>query len=350
MVLWFLPFMFIAVLGLQDSIKLSTGIEKTVSYFLILITTPFYVNKLHRQDGELFWTALLTFLIGMLSIGIVLRFVAPQIAMLDGTRFKSVLGNPNGLGLFLNLTFALWMVIRELKLATFTKKENWYIILVIFISLLWCGSRNGMMSIFLFFLIARVVKAHWFFAVIAVATVLTFESQLFTLFIEIIKFFGLEDYFRIDSLEEGSGRKIAWAFAWQEIQNYYFVGGGFGHDENIMRPNYYWLSKLGHQGGVHNSYLSMWFDVGILGLGCYFIAFFGLIFRAVKFNYIALAFGVSILFNVTYESWLVGSLNPFYMIYLTVFTALACHLTNESAEVKITDPEPTEPIRKLAVA
>jgi len=335
LILWFLPFFICAIIALQFSIDFKTGLEKTISYVLMFVVIPFYVATLHREKGELFWKSLMTFIIGMLAIGIVLRFVAPQIAMLNGTRFKGILGNPNGLGIFLNLTFILWVIVREFKLATFTKRENWYILIVIIISLLWSGSRNGIMSIFLFFLIANLVKVHWFFAIIAVMMVLTFSDQIFDLFIGIIEFFNLQDYFRIESIEEGSGRKIAWIFAWQEIQNYYFIGGGFGQDESVMRPNYYWLSKLGHQGGVHNSYLSMWFDVGIVGLVLYLVGFIGIIINAMRNNYLALAFGISILFNINYESWLVASLSPYAIMFLIILTILSANLTGSDYVAEI---------------
>jgi O-antigen ligase len=173
--------------------------------------------------------------------------------------------------------------------------------------------------------------------------VIGFQDQLFEVFIAIIEFFQLQEFFRVESLEEGSGRTIAWAFAWQEIQNYYFVGGGFGHDENVMRPNYWWMSKEGHQGGVHNSYLSMWFDTGILGVVLYFVAFAGNIFKAMRQNYLALAFGISILFNITYESWLVASLNPFTIIFLIILTIFTTGITGEKQEVVNPSPE-EEPV------
>jgi hypothetical protein len=347
LILWFVPFFIVVAIGLQYAINFSVGLEKTISYFLMMLTIPFYVSHLHREQGEYFWKAFFTFIIGMLTIGIVLRFAAPQIAMLDGKRFKSILGNPNGLGIFLNLTFMLWVIMRELKLASFTKRENWYIILVIFISLIWSGSRNGMMSIFLFYLISRVIKVHWFLAVITVVVVLTFNEQLFEGFVGVIEFLGLQDYFRIESIEEGSGRKIAWVFAWQEIQNYYFVGGGFGQDEQIMRPNYYWLSKLGHQGGVHNSYLSMWFDAGIAGIIAFFGAFYGIVFKAMKHDYLVLAFAINIMFNITYESWLVASLNPFTILLFTILAVFSGNLRN----VLVEQPEEQQELnQKLRIA
>jgi O-antigen ligase len=167
------------------------------------------------------------------------------------------------------------------------------------------------------------VKINWLLAIIIVTSIIIFEEYLFAIIITVIEFIGLESYFRVNTIEEGSGRKIAWIFAWQEIQKYFFIGGGFGHDESIMRPNYYWLERAGHNGGVHNSYLSMWFDTGIVGLLAYYIAYFYNLLKNMGSNYMIIAFIVSVGFNINYESWLVGSLNPFtilFLIILSVFT------------------------------
>lgn len=329
--LFFIPFMIVVTLGLMDSVNFQVGIQKTISFVLIYFTIPVFVFYLHRQYQERFWKALFTFIIGMLTIGIVLRFVAPDIAMKVG-RFKGVLGNPNGLGVFLNLTFILWLLIRKFNLATFTKKENLYILFVIILSLIWTSSRNGMMSMFLFYALFNVIQINWFLALVVLAAILTFNDQLFEVFVGIVSFFGLEGYFRIDSIEEGSGRIIAWAFIWKEIQHYYFIGGGFGHDENIIRPNYAMLSRMGHSGGVHNSYLSMWMDAGIVGLLAYFGAIFAVISKAMKKNSLIIAFVASIAFNIYFESWLVASLNPFTVIYLIILTIFANNLTGEDFE------------------
>ncbi|MGV6861470.1 MAG: O-antigen ligase family protein [Putridiphycobacter sp.] len=316
----FVPFFLVVLFALQYALNFKIGAQKYVSFVLMYFCIPVYVNYLHHYYGKLFWNSLLTFITWMLAIGIVLGFVAPDIGILAGDRFKGILGNPNGVGIFLNLFFILWTVAKSYKLVSFTTKENRLVFIIIFVSLFWSGSRNGIMSIFMFYMVYRLVKIHWSFAIAAVASIIVFEEVIFGVFIQIIEFFQLSNYFRVDSLEEGSGRKTAWIFAWQEVQKYFFVGGGFGQDEQVMRPNYYWLRREGHDGGVHNSYLSMWFDGGIIGLILYFGALFKLVLGNTKFDYIGLAFLVSILFNITYESWLVASLNPFTIIFLIILT------------------------------
>lgn len=325
---YFVPFLVIVSIALIDTINFQVGIQKTISFALLYFVVPAYTLLLHRLYGDRFWKALITFIIGIFLIGIVLRFVAPDIAMRLG-RFKGVLGNPNGLGVILNLTLILWILVRKFKLATFTKKENILIFSVIFISLIWSGSRNGMMSIFLFYMMYRMIQLNWFFALILLSGFLAFNDQIFNLILGIVEFFGLQSYFRVDSIEQGSGRIIAWGFAWIKIQDYFFIGGGFGHDENIMRPNYAWLSRMGHSGGVHNSYLSMWLDAGIIGLVAYFGAVFTIITKSIKNNYLILAFVTSVAFNIYFESWLVASLNPFTLIYLVILTIFISNLSGQ---------------------
>jgi hypothetical protein len=334
-----IPFFIVAFIALKYSIKLDIGIKKYISFVLMYFSIPLYVGYLHKHHEEHFWKSLFTFIIGMLTIGIFLGLFAPQIGILSGGRFKGILGNPNGLGIFLNLTFILWTVIKEFRLADFTPRENLFIGLVIFVSLFWCGSRNGMMSVFLFYLTYRFVKIHWAIAIVVVTSFIVFQDLIFLLFIEILQFFQLSDYFRVDTIEKGSGRKVAWVFAWQEIQKYYFIGGSFGHDENVMRPNYYWLERLGHNGGVHNSYLSMWFDSGIIGLILYYLALLINVFKSLGSNYIGIAFLVSILFNINYESWIVASLNPFTILFLIILTIFVEQLNGFSEETVNEDLE-----------
>ena len=119
-----------------------------------------------------------------------------------------------------------------------------------------------MVSLLLFFVLLRVFKIHFFLGILS----LVFAYYIYEAFsmnaLFFVELLGLENYFRVQTIETGSGRYIAWNFAWGEIDKYYLMGGGFGQDEQVMRPNYQWLARLNHQGGLHNSYLSLWFDSG----------------------------------------------------------------------------------------
>ncbi|MDA7804037.1 O-antigen ligase family protein [Crocinitomix sp.] len=339
--LYFIPFFIIVNIALEYSIYFQVGLQKNLSFILMYLVVPLVTVYLHRTMGNRFWKALLTFIVGLLTIGIILRFAAPEIAMRNG-RYKGVLGNPNGLAIFLNLSFILWMVVRKFELAIFTKRENLFIGFVILLSLVWTESRNGMTSVLLFYATYKLIQVNWFLALVVLAAILAFNDLIFELIIGLIEFFGMQDFFRVDTIEEGSGRIIAWQLAWIKLQDYFFIGGGFGHDEHVMRPNYKMLSMQGHQGGVHNSYLSLWLDSGILGLVAYFGGLIAIVSKAIKHNYIIIAFIASMGFNIYFESWLVGSLNPFTILYLTILTIFFCNLTGadyEQSEQLINDQE-----------
>ncbi|MDX1349453.1 MAG: O-antigen ligase family protein [Putridiphycobacter sp.] len=331
----FIPFFLIACIALFYSLNISTGIQKTISFAIMYFTVPLYVLYLHKTYGSVFWSGLITFLVGILLIGLVLGIVIPQIGIHSGGRFKGALGNPNGVGIYAFLVTVIYTLIKDLKLANFTKRENLLIVLAIFLTIIWCESRNAIMSTLLFLVTYRLVKINWLLAIIIVTSIIIFEEYLFAVIIAIIEFVGMESYFRVNTIEEGSGRKIAWIFAWQEIQKYFFIGGGFGHDENIMRPNYYWLERAGHNGGVHNSYLSMWFDTGIVGLIAYYTAYLYNLLKNMQGNYMVLAFVVSVGFNINYESWLVGSLNPFTILFLIILSVFTFQIKPEVEHLEV---------------
>ena len=79
---------------------------------------------------------------------------------------------------------------------------------------------------------------------------------------------------------------------------------------------------MGHHGGVHNSYLTMWFNTGIVGVLVFFRSYFLIFLKANKRAPFAFAIMFSSMFSVMYESWLTGSLNPFTIILLIIITVI----------------------------
>jgi len=317
-----LPFFILSFISLIWAINLPVGFQKTISYSILYLIIPIlFVNVFKDKKGEFIY-ALLVYFILILSIGILLYFIYPSSIRIADNRFSGLLGNPNGLGLILVQIFLLFTIIDQYPLVDLSKLQKRIIYALIIASLLMSGSRNGMISIVLFLLLVRVFKMHFLLGLLVLFSAFYIYESVTIDPVVVIETLGLQDYFRVDTLDSGSGRFIAWGFAWKEIQNYYFMGGGFGQDEQVMRPNYHMLAMLGHQGGVHNSYFSMWLDTGIIGLILYFGGMITLIWRAAKNSPLAWPFFFTILFNITYESWLVGSLNPFTILFLCSLTLL----------------------------
>ena len=336
----FLPFFLYSAFPLLFSPDLSTGVQKTISYALIFLVVPNYVLFCYRSRGWEFFRHLIFLIVLLLLSGLVLRFVSPNHAFVGG-RFHGVFGNPNGLAIFCLLAFMLVTVLITVNKYLFSRWEMILIYAMILYCLILSGSRGSLAAVVIYLTIQRffsyspVIGLMVMLAFMAVIEVVTSNIGA------IITSLGLEEYFRLHTLEEGSGRYFAWEFAWQRIQEYFFFGGGFATDETVMRRYYRYLERMGHQGGVHNSYLSMWFNVGIVGLIIYFRSFVLLFIKAAKQTRTAMAVLFATLFSINYESWLVGSLNPYTIMLLIIMTVISEPEITQGALDPAQDADPT---------
>jgi O-antigen ligase len=259
----------------------------------------------------------------MLTASWFLRFVQPWWVLLEG-RFHGLFGNPNGLGIFCFLMFMLFSVALKLNKDLFSFRGKVVIYAVILWMLVAAGSRTAIVASALFFVFGRFFSLSPFIGFIVflafAASVQYAQQNLVT----IVDALGLQKFFRVETLVDGSGRYFAWAFAWDKISNdgFFLFGGGFGNDEYVMRRNYDYLRSQGHDGGVHNSYLTLWFNTGIIGVLLYFYGFVSAFIVANKKAPIAFAVMFAVLFSTLYESWLTGSLNPYTIILIGILTML----------------------------
>ena len=90
-----------------------------------------------------------------------------------------------------------------------------------------------------------------------------------------------------------------------------------------MRQHYTQLEKLGHQGGIHNSFLTFWMDQGLIGLLIYLRSFFIMFLRAAHNTKFAFPIMFSVAFTAFFESWLVGSLSAFAFLAMLIFTLIS---------------------------
>lgn len=325
---YFVPFFLVAAFCLLYSPVLSISVQKLVSYILLFIIIPNYVIKSYKQQGEEFFKNLIYFILIILILGYLLRFVSFDVAVSHGGRLRGIFGNPNGLGIFITVNFLLFTIIDRYFPALFHKPEKWLIYLVFIILAYYTGSRNTLLSIILFLLLVRIFKISVFLGILFFVFFTTLTQLFLDNYNSIILFLGLEEVFRLDTLDQASGRLIAWQFAWQNIQKNIFLGKGFAYDENLMRSNFEYLSKLGHEGGVHNTYLILWLNTGLIGLLAYFRAFLLLFIKAAKNSHLAIPTMLAIMFSINFEPWLAASLNPFTIIFLIIITLLTDDIFN----------------------
>lgn len=320
---YFVPFFLYAAFPLVKSSEAVEGLSKTISYALLYMVIPNYVLYTFRRFGWIFFRHWFIFVSLMLVSAWFLRFVQPWWVILAG-RFHGLFGNPNGLGIFCFLNFMLLLVCLNLNKQLFSIRGRIVVLAVLGWMLIAAGSRTAVVASGMFFMFSRFFALSPFLGFIVfiafAASVEYAQSHL----VQIVEMLGMEKFFRVDTLEDGSGRYFAWSFAWEKInsEGFFLTGGGFGNDEYVMRHNYDYLRSQGHDGGVHNSYLTLWFNEGIIGILLYFYGFFMAFLRANKKAPIAFAVMFATLFSVLYESWLTGSLNPYTIILLTILTVL----------------------------
>lgn len=307
--------------------------QKVFSYTLMFTVIPNYFTRLFFTEAEKFLRSFFFFFTLVLFLGLSMVIWNPTDVYLVG-RYNGMLGNPNGVGTYctvlsLFLGAALFHFPR-----LFTRNELITIITMITLSVLLAGSRNAIFSILIYLFFRRFYRISYYYGfVIVIVAALLFQigSQYLP---EIIVNLGLGEYFRVEHLDDGSGRLIAWNYAWQEIKTNFLFGRGFSYDEYFFYLHRDELSPLGHQGGVHNTYLSIWMNVGITGLVFFLFGLLRAIFKASANCYLALPALFSILFSISFESWLMGSLNPFTIVAILTITLMQMKIDHHEQEEK----------------
>lgn len=319
---YFIPYFIFGLIGLMFSPVFNVSIQKLLSYIILFITVPTFVAYCYQLRGKYFFRELIYLLLAIIVIGYLLRFVWIDVAFSHGGRLRGIFGNPNGLGIFMVVFFLLYSVVRIKYRSLFNKYENIVIIIIVLYITYRTGSRAALMAILLYFLFSWLFRISFFVGLIFFFLTLISMELLMVYFPQIIISLGLEKSFRLDTLEEGSGRLIAWEFAWENIQKSFFIGKGLAFDEHLMRSNFEMLSKEGHEGGVHNTYLIIWLNTGLLGLIAFLRGFFYLFLKASKKYTQSFPVMLSIMLSINFEPWLSASLNPYTIIYLIIITLL----------------------------
>ena len=317
----FLPFFVYSIFPLVFSNNIVVGLEKTISYALLYLVIPNYVLYNFRTVGWEFFRNLVFFMTVVLLSGLTVHYFGSFYAYMIG-RFRGLFGNPNGMAIFCFLLIVLTAVLSSIKEDLFSWKDKLFVYGTAMYFLIISGSRSSLVAVLIFVVFGRFFSRSPFLGFMMLLGAFGASELVLANIEPIVTYFGLEDYVRLNTLESGSGRYFAWSFAWQQIQEYFVFGGGFANDERIMRKNRLYLERMGHQGGVHNSYLSFWFNVGIVGLLIYFRSFILVFIKASKLVPVSLGVMFAVLWSITYESWLVSSLNPYTIILIIILTVL----------------------------
>lgn len=330
----FVPFFIIAILTLlkAPSDEVSVSIQKTLSYALVMLAAPNYLTLAYRQNGEKFLKNLVWLGALILLTGIVLRYAGFEFVYVKG-RFAGIFGNPNGLGIFCLMFWIFSSIVHSRFKGLFTRNQIYTVFGIIGLALILSGSRSSLFALLIFLVFSRLYKISSAFGFISLILVVIGYELISLNLNTIVTAVGLEEYFRLETLETGSGRLVAWSFAWEHIQFNFFLGRGFAHTENLYIKYQEILRALGHEGHAHNVYLTFWLNTGLIGLLCFFVlGLFPLFFRAAKLSNLSMPMLYGAMFSMNFESWLTASLNPFTILLWMSLTVLTNPYFIESSD------------------
>jgi len=319
-VVYFVPFFLFAIASLTlRNPDPALALAKTLSYLLLVWVVFQYLLVQVRLWGTQLLLDVLLIFSGIIGLGLLAAVVAPDLAFMVG-RFRGLLGNPNGMGVFAVLSIPYIFVVSD-SFFPQIRLLKWGSLGLVYTSLFLSGSRSalaavGVFSLLYFLLQGDETKKAVVFGVLLPLMVFWIQDLNWT---EHSYLGRLQEYLRIETFAEGSGRFMAWAYAIDVVKQFPWVGGGFGFDEFVFD-----LSRVpanlrfsGHQGGVHNSYLSLLLNTGVIGL----LLFFGYLGRVVMdaakgsdWKYV-IPFISAVLISISFESWMMASLNALTVVF-----------------------------------
>jgi hypothetical protein len=320
----FLPFLFAAIVSTNWSPTPSSAVLKTVSYALLWFVGFHLVRHLFQNFGGSFLRDLTHLATLILILSFLMIVLDPSRAFFRGTpRFAGIFRNPNGMGVFITVVTPIYaFYFRGQGNVSFPTKAISYTMLIV--ALVLCASRTSIMSFIIFHLGIVAMQGSlprriFFFAgVVPIAIVLASTIDIY----DVSYLIGAESYLRINDIEDGSGRILAWSFGMDFASKHLLLGCGFACEEDffiVKTPLELLLS--GHQGGVHNSYISFLINVGVVGmllLGYFFYT----TLRKISNLQILLPYVVSIAVSAFFESWMAASLNAFTIYFVIMIMVL----------------------------
>ncbi|MFT3885256.1 MAG: hypothetical protein QM724_07450 [Flavobacteriales bacterium] len=328
-----------------EGVPVFVTVQKTISYILLYMVVPNYFIYCFRRQGWDFIRNLIHFFLFILVLQVLIPYLAPSYQTLIGGRYRGTFGNPNALAIFSFLFTVLFFTANQMNPRLFSRTTRVFSYAIIGLLLIKAGSRTSVVSTLMFLTLVRFFRISPILGFVSFISMVGAYELVSSNITAIVSYLGLENYLRVDSIEDGSGRYFAWEFAWEKLNEmgFFFFGGGFGTDEEVMWSYHEYLNSMGHQGGIHNSYLTLWFNTGIVGLALYMRGFFLLFFKSNKRVASAFAIMLSVLFSGMYESWLVGSLNPFTIVLLLIITLIS----EEEIQPVIGNEDPPEEVEAV---
>lgn len=338
-------FLLLALVSVLETSYQQTALLRTISALLLYVAVFWSIWHFADQAGEEIILRSLGWCLGLCLLGGLLAALTGLVNVwqIDG-RFRGLTGNPNSIGLLGAIAFPLLLIqaIERHRWIDFT------LVLAAAASVMLSGSRTSALScaIATAFILARAGMGRGLI-------ILMMAGILAVALLIIRPWEKSEDYtgtalfdnplsrlsFKDDTLM-GGGRFEVWPVAIDAIKESLLIGHGFGTEE-------FWLDESDinmeqfklHQGKyMHNSYLGLTYQLGIVGSCVLFIPLIGLALKATirllrrqltlqQTSYVAVL--LTGLVAAGSESWIYSVGNAFCFPFWTVIMLLIRSLANK---------------------
>ncbi len=250
----------------------SLTLERSTTFLVLYISVFWIIWKYaYEQSPEKIIYLMLNVIKLIFIVSFLMIFVSPHRVFLAG-RFQGIFQNPNSLGITcaIFLPLMLWQFLETKKIITL------FLFFLMLIALFLSASRNSINASVItlgYFIYMRSSKHRPLIFFTSMSLILMLVWFMQTLAKE---FFHI--YYRVESISSMGGRIELWPRALNLITLKPILGYGFGVEEKIL---YLKNAKLYNLPGsyVHNSYLGMMLQLGIIGFVIFFIPLFILLFK-----------------------------------------------------------------------
>jgi O-antigen ligase len=303
-------------------------IERSTTILFLYISVFWIIWKYAYNEGpEKVVRLVLQALLIILILSYFLILINPSDSFMIG-RFRGLFQNPNSIGLIcaILLPLGIWDFLM-------TKKKSALLLLILMLlSLFLSGSRGSLQAALVssgYYLFIRRKKYR-------PLVLFSFISIMLVLFwvIETVAITYFKSYIRADSIPELGGRLGIWQEAVRLIMENPIFGRGFGVENKIFALKFTTHQARGQISYVHNSYLGMLIQLGIVGLIIFYLPLFILLFKELFYKHrgdvyrLRLALRSSLIAGLLcclYESWIysVGNSQTF-PFWITVMLLLFC--------------------------
>lgn len=298
-------------------------LERATTIFVLYIAVFWIIWKyVFDQGPEKVVNLVLMALAPVIISGFLMIFIGPHRPFMMG-RYTGVFGNPNSLGVIsaILLPLSLWQFLET------RKGTSLFLLILIVVGLLFSAARNSMNAAVVsigYFLYAR-AKGQRLLLFLSVASFFLFSYWVIEV---LLKNFFLS-YIRSESIPVLGGRLEIWPIALNLILDKPIFGYGFGVEDKLIALKGIVLHK--HSGAyVHNSYLGMLLQLGLMGFVIFFAPLFTLLSKeffsvrekepAPMLRYALRASLIAGLMCCIFESWIYSVGNaiafPFWIIVM----------------------------------